>query len=105
MHKICVIKTSTHSLQQAEALATGLIETQQAGCVQIIGVVSSIYRWKGVVEQADEYQLEIKTTRKTAPQLMQWLKQNHPYELPEIICSEHTTTSEYATWLQQVTTL
>jgi periplasmic divalent cation tolerance protein len=44
-----------------------------------------VYRWKGAVEDAEEFPVLIKTTRERYPQLEAAIRKNHPYELPEII--------------------
>ena len=44
------------------ALARTLVEEQLAACVNLLPAMTSVYRWKGQVEQDREQQVVIKTT-------------------------------------------
>ncbi|MDQ6996261.1 MAG: divalent-cation tolerance protein CutA [Mariprofundus sp.] len=99
MQKICLIHTSVSSKSEASILAADLMDTRLAACVQISGPGLSVYRWQGKVEQTDEYYLNIKTSLACCDDVVTWLQQNHPYELPEIILTECEATVAYADWL------
>ena len=71
--------------ETAKTAATALVEEQLAACVNLIPEVTSIYKWKGTVECANEITALIKTTEATFPALQQRLLALHPYEVPEII--------------------
>lgn len=99
MLKICVIKTSVNSRAQADTLADGLIEAGIAACVQISAPGTSVYRWQGRVQQEQEFYLTIKTGPEMCESVVNWLRESHPYEIPEIIWTEFQTTGEYGNWL------
>ncbi len=69
----------------AEKLAHLLIEHRLAACVNVLSPCRSVYRWKGKVEDAEEFPVLIKTTRERYSALEAAIRENHPYELPEII--------------------
>jgi periplasmic divalent cation tolerance protein len=69
----------------AERIAADLIENRLAACAQVLGPVSSTYRWQGRVERAQEWCCILKTTVQLLPRLEQRIRELHPYELPEII--------------------
>lgn len=69
----------------AEKIADVLVSRRLAACVNILPPCRSIYRWKGVVESADEVPLFIKTTASAYPALEAALRAAHPYETPEIV--------------------
>jgi len=69
----------------AERIARALVEERIAACVNIVPGITSIYRWKGAVEQEAELLLVIKTTGERVEQLKARLLQLHPYELPEVV--------------------
>jgi periplasmic divalent cation tolerance protein len=73
------------SLQEARAVAQALVESRLAACVNIVPGVTSIYRWKGVVEEASELLLLIKSTAELMPQVVAKLREVHSYEVPELI--------------------
>ena len=69
----------------ADKLARALVDERLAACVNVLSPCRSVYRWKGAVEDAEEFPVLIKTTRERYPQLEAAIRKNHPYELPEII--------------------
>ena len=84
METILVISTLPDR-ENAEKLAHVLIEQQLAACVNILPGATSVYRWQGKVESANETIVLIKTTMARYPALEAAIKILHPYELPEII--------------------
>ena len=99
MQKVCLIHTSISSMAEARTLANDLMRTHLAACVQISGPGISIYRWKDKIEQADEYYISIKTSTARGGDVVNWLKQHHPYNLPEIVWTACETTEAYADWV------
>jgi len=100
MQKICLIRTSVSSLDEANIVASGLMHGRRVACVQISGPGKSVYGWKGKLEEAEEYYLSIKTTLALCVDVIDWLKQHHPYELPEIVWRACNATDAYADWVQ-----
>jgi periplasmic divalent cation tolerance protein len=82
--KIVVLSTCS-SAGEAEKIARDLVERRLAACVNVVPGVRSIYRWKGAVEQAEEWLLIIKTARARFEPLRAQLRALHSYETPEII--------------------
>lgn len=83
----------------AEHLAALLLDLQLAACVQILPCQSR-YRWLGKVEQADEQMCLIKSRQDLFAQLCLRIRENHPYETPEIIAAPIIDGSEgYLAWL------
>jgi periplasmic divalent cation tolerance protein len=78
-----IVLTAVGSLEKAEQLAGTLVERRLAACVNIVGPVRSIYRWKNAIEREQEYLLLIKTTAERAAELAAAFAEIHPYELPE----------------------
>lgn len=84
----------------AEAIAQALVEERLAACVNLLSGVTSIYRWEGRIERAEEVQLLIKTTAPRLPALTERLRALHPYDLPELIALEAVGgLSEYLNWI------
>ncbi|MEM2142913.1 MAG: divalent-cation tolerance protein CutA [Candidatus Thorarchaeota archaeon] len=95
-----VLAITTCRPEEAEPLARALIESRTCACVNTIGGVSSIYRWKGRVERDTESILLIKTTHDRIKQLHDVLKQHHSYEVPEfIVIRIDTGSEEYLNWI------
>jgi periplasmic divalent cation tolerance protein len=66
-------------------IAKSLVDQQLAACVNVVPGLTSVYRWQGQMETAQEVLLLIKTRRAVYPELEAALLALHPYELPEII--------------------
>lgn len=71
--------------KSAMALAEALTDQRLAACVNILGACTSVYRWQGTVESAEEIPVLIKTQRQHFERVEQLIKLMHPYELPEVI--------------------
>ncbi len=80
-----IVLITAPTIECAKKLATGLIEEKLAACVNIIPGIHSVYRWQGQVQEDQEAMLICKTGLEQWEPLQQWVKTNHPYELPEII--------------------
>lgn len=71
--------------ETAQQFAKRIIEEQLAACVNVLPEMVSIYQWQGKLEQGRECQLLIKTEKTKLEPLFQFIQENHPYELPEIV--------------------
>ncbi len=77
--------TTLPDRDSAHRLGGTLVEERLAACAQVVGPVSSIYRWQGEVETAAEWYCHLKTTGARVPALLSRIRELHPYETPEII--------------------
>ncbi len=82
---VLLVLTTLPDRDAAMHLADALIEEKVAACVNVLGACTSVYRWQGKVEHADEVPLLIKTTAARYAALEAVIRRLHPYELPEII--------------------
>jgi len=90
------------SADDAEKAARLLVESGLAACGTVIPGARSIYRWRGAVEVSEEVVLILKTDADHAGRLAEVLRENHPYELPEIIVIEPDSVSpEYLAWVRE----
>lgn len=80
-----LVLSTVENNEEARVIASALVEKRLAACVNILGPIQSIYRWKDAVEDSQEYLLLIKTTEALFPRLRDELKQLHSYEVPECI--------------------
>ena len=70
---------------EAERIGQAVVEERLAACVNILGPVRSIYRWKGVVETSDEVAAIFKTTDERADLLIARIAALHSYDVPCIV--------------------
>lgn len=101
---IVQLVTTVDTREAAESIANELVAGRLAGCVQIGGPVCSTYSWQGSVEQSMEFRLTIKTTKQMLDSLVERLTLLHPYETPEILWSEVSSTESYYRWLKDYLT-
>jgi periplasmic divalent cation tolerance protein len=88
----------------AESIGGACVEARLAACANVMGPISSIYRWEGRIERADEVPLLLKTRADLFAALCDRVKQAHPYETPSIVATELALVDgDYADWLRQET--
>lgn len=99
-----LVFTTLPDADTAGKLARQLVEQRLAACVNVLAGCLSVYRWQGDVQEDGEVPLIIKTTVDRLPALRDWLKLNHPYELPELVAVEVVDgLPEYLAWVADST--
>ena len=84
----------------ARRIATALVDGRCAACVNVVEGVTSIYGWKGRVQEDAECLLLIKTRREHFARLEKELLAMHPYELPELVAVPLAAgSSGYLKWI------
>lgn len=101
MSELIQVSTTTARKDEAEQIARALVEERLAACVQVIGPITSIYRWQGCVETSEEWLCLVKTRQDHYPQVEASIRKNHPYEVPEILAVQVVAGSPaYLAWLE-----
>ncbi|MFE9253622.1 divalent-cation tolerance protein CutA [Streptomyces sp. NPDC006879] len=97
---VLAVTTTVDSTDAARHLAAGAVEARYAACAQITGPVTSVYRWRGAVETAQEWQVTFKTVAARYPDLEAHLLAAHPYDTPEILAAHVVHGSaDYLEWV------
>ncbi|WP_457639010.1 divalent-cation tolerance protein CutA [Persephonella sp.] len=97
-----VVLITCPDTETGRKIAYGLVENKLAACVNIIPGLNSIYYWQGKIEDDSEVLLVVKTQEKLFHQLEKFVKENHPYTVPEIIALPIIKGSEsYLNWIDQ----
>ncbi|WP_329047935.1 divalent-cation tolerance protein CutA [Amycolatopsis sp. NBC_01488] len=95
-----IVTSTTDSETAARELAAKAVEERLGACAQVVGPVTSVYRWEGEVRTDQEWRVEIKTTAARVPALAERLGQLHGYDLPEVIATPIVGGSAgYLAWL------
>ena len=98
------VSTTLPTHEAAAELAASAVEALLAACAQVLGPVTSTYRWQGRVETAQEWPVVFKTATDRYPALAAHLRERHPYELPEIIATPVVAGDPgYLDWLVEQT--
>ena len=101
---VLVLTTLPADPDTAVAFARTLVEERLAACVNVSGEMQSIYAWEDIVEEEDERQIVIKTTRDRLEGLWERVRELHSYEVPEFLVIPIVDGSEaYLHWMKQST--
>jgi periplasmic divalent cation tolerance protein len=101
-----LVFTNVANHDAAVALARTLVERRLAACVNVLGAATSIYRWKGAVESAQEVPVLIKTRTVLYDEVEAAIRELHAYELPEIIAVPVARgLPDYLEWVTAETTV
>jgi periplasmic divalent cation tolerance protein len=94
-----IIVSTFPSKQSVTSIANKLVKKKLVACVNIINI-SSIYAWKGKIENQSEYLALFKTTKKNQSKLKKELQKLHPYDIPEIAeINVDSINQSYLKWL------
>ncbi|MGC9669807.1 divalent-cation tolerance protein CutA [Planosporangium sp. 12N6] len=100
----CQVSTTIDSAEGAAELARSAVEARVAACGQVVGPISSVYRWEGKVETAQEWLVLFKTTAERVDALVAHVQGCHPYDVPEIISTPVTAGNPaYLDWIGEET--
>jgi periplasmic divalent cation tolerance protein len=95
-----IVLSTSGSKDEASKLANALVAGKLAACVNIVGPMRSVYRWKDKVEDGEEFLLVIKTLESQIASIERRIRELHTYELPEIVVLPIIGGSEaYLEWL------
>lgn len=97
--KFCVLCTSLPSEDKAREMARAIIASKLAFCCWIRPSHAAIYHWEGAIQEESEVELMCKTFPDKTEALRDYVKSNHPYEVPYIGEFEgNVSNEEYVRW-------
>ena len=101
--KARIIQTTCGTEKEAKKIAKILVKNRLAACVQI-SKVDSVYNWDNKLCVDSERLLFIKTKKENFKKIQRIIKDNHSYDLPEIIEIKITNASkEYLNFIGENT--
>ena len=96
------VLTTIDSEAGALRIAETLVTEGLAACAQVTGPIASVYRWKGAVEHAVEWQCTAKTSEAALDPVLERIRALHSYEQPEIIATAISTGHpDYLEWVRR----
>ncbi|MGW4482775.1 divalent-cation tolerance protein CutA [Amycolatopsis sp. NPDC004368] len=99
-----LVTTTVAEESIARNLAASTVEAGLAACAQVVGPITSVYRWEGKVCTDSEWRVECKTAADRAGALEEFLNVRHTYDLPEIVVTPIVGGSpRYLSWLVEQT--
>lgn len=88
---------------EADALASRLVEERLVACANLLPGVRSVFHWQGEVCREEEVVLLMETTALRVEAAVVRLRALHSYDVPKIIVIEPERCDEaYRTWLGEV---
>jgi periplasmic divalent cation tolerance protein len=78
------VLTTIGSREEAMELARAAVNSGAAACVQVVGPITSVYRWKGATEEDAEFLLLMKVATEGLERLFGFVRERHPYDTPEL---------------------
>ncbi|SEM58728.1 divalent-cation tolerance protein CutA [Nonomuraea pusilla] len=98
------VRVTAGSRDEADRLAAAVVTHRLAACAQVVGPITSTYRWNGAVERSDEWLLLMKTTLERFDDLAAHVRRLHSYDVPEIAAVPLTAgTDAYLRWIREET--
>ena len=98
-----IIMSTCPDKETAKAIAGLLVESKLAACVQLFPI-ESVYTWEGEVCESGEVALMIKSKTALFEEITAAIKENHGYEVPEIIQLRITDgLPDYLRWIDDCT--
>ncbi len=82
-HRLIYVTAS--NFEEAKSIGRKLVEERLVACVNILPHMSSIYRWQGKVEEAEEVVMIAKTTDQMLEGAIVRAKELHSYECPCVV--------------------
>ncbi len=83
--EIRLIYITTDGPEEARAIGRALVEARLAACANVLGPMTSIFRWEGAVQEGEEAVLIVKTTAALVDALTAKVRELHSYDCPCIV--------------------
>jgi periplasmic divalent cation tolerance protein len=100
-----VVLITAGSEDEAKRIQLVLLTERLAACVSVLRGMNSMYWWRGKLETADEILLIAKTRTSQIGEIVNLVKQNHSYSVPEIIVLPVVGgNSDYLAWVDREAT-
>ncbi|MBM3253058.1 MAG: divalent-cation tolerance protein CutA [Candidatus Omnitrophica bacterium] len=97
-----IVFITTSTFEEADLIASHLVNEKIAACTNIISNIQSVFRWKGKVERAREYLLIVKSKKNLLKELIKIVKNLHSYEVPEIIAIQAVGGNrDFLNWIEK----
>ncbi|SDU09764.1 divalent cation tolerance protein [Verrucomicrobium sp. GAS474] len=97
-----LVMVTVPSAAVGKKLGKKLVKERLAACVQVVPGLTSIYRWEGKIETSKEHLLLLKSADELWPSLQAAVRENHPYDCPEIVAVPPGQVSKkYAAWWRE----
>jgi periplasmic divalent cation tolerance protein len=96
----CLLYITAAHREEAEKIATALVEERLAACANILGEISSVYWWQGKLTKDREVALTLKTRADLVEAAIARVKALHSYTVPCVVALPLVAGNpDYFAWL------
>jgi periplasmic divalent cation tolerance protein len=96
-----IVYITAGDMEEAKKIGRILVEEKLAACVNIFPI-TSIFRWKGNIEDAHEFGIIVKTKTEKVKDIEKRIKEIHSYEVPCVISLKIAEGSaDYIKWIDE----
>jgi len=99
--KITLLYIPTASTREARGIAQQVLAKKLASCANTFPI-SSLFLWKGKVQNDKEVVLLLKTSKNKLFELKKEVKKLHSYDVPCILELEAGVNDEYVKWMRSM---
>lgn len=101
-HSVLLINSPTE--QTAKDIGRAIMEKRLAASVNILARTSTMYFWKGEIQDASEILMLVKTRTSRIQHVVDYVRSVHPYANPEVLSFPVKDGSlAYLKWMDEVT--
>ena len=94
-----IIYITAGDLAEARKIGSILVEERLAACANIFPI-TSIFRWKGNIDEASEFGIIVKTRTEKVKEIEKRVKELHSYEVPCLLSFKiDDGSSDYLEWI------
>ena len=98
-----VVFVTAPSIDEANAIASQLVNSKLVACANLLRGLKSTFWWQGQIDVADEVLLIMKTRASLLESVIEAVREAHSYDVPEIIALPIIGGSaEYLKWIDEV---
>jgi periplasmic divalent cation tolerance protein len=99
---IWIVSTTVANASEGQRLAQRGVEESEAACAQVEEAITSIFYWEGKLHREQEARILFKVGSNGKTALLDWLRENHPYKVPEILAwPAESGDPAYAEWVEK----
>lgn len=99
-----MLHVTTLDREEALVLARAVVKERLAACANVINGVTSVYEWKGDLQEEGECILILKTTAAKVTKLTERLVELHSYDCPCVVSWPLTSGNpEFLDWIGEQT--
>lgn len=99
---VVLLYATAPDLETAETIAAALVAEGCCACVNILGPMTSIYRWNGAIERTNEVAFLVKTTRAASVAACDAIISRHPFDVPAIVAFDVDGAASHPTFIDWV---